>query len=335
MTIRVWIFGFLSFLLAACSNENPGTKVDLEFSSNGTMIRGTLFSPSGQGPFPAVVMIHGAAPTSRKEYGEYVRELLLRDIAVFVYDKRGFGHSGGDMWVSGFRDLAYDAIYAAERIGGTPNIDAKRVGLLGFNQGGRVAEYADSLSTIPAFVVSISAPPVSPKEQSEFFVRQLVAEQSGPGEVADRFNRFMAEYLTYVRNRDNFERVKALRDSIVEAGDMEYLDRQFRLSDFEYIVAPDSLPSWRETRLNPSARDYFYNPFPQVQRTETPHLFIFGGSDQINPIMLGAQRLEPLIKDGKVDLKSYLEADHNMRHEQRFPNGYFDHIAQWIKKQTP
>ena len=326
---------FFSLLLAGCSNENPGTKNDLEFSSNGTMIRGTLFAPSGRGPFPAVVLIHGAAPTSRKEYGEYVRELLLRDIAVFVYDKRGFGHSGGDMWVAGFRDLAYDAIYAAQKIGESPNIDAQKVGFLGFNQGGRVAEYADSLSDVPAFIVSISAPPVSPKEQSEYFVNQLVADESGSEDVAGRFNRFMDAYLSYVRNRDNFNRVKELRDSIVKAGDMEYLKKQFRLSDFEYIVAPDSLPSWKNTRLNPSAREYFYNPFPQVRRTATPHLFVFGGRDAINPIMLGAQRLQPLIKEGKVDLKSYLEADHNIREGQRFPKGYFDDLAQWIKNHAP
>jgi|GEM_PF-4924763 len=325
----------IAFVFAGCSNENPGTKTDLEFSSNGTMIRGTLFSPSGQGPFPAVVLVHGAAPTSRKEYGEYVRELLLRDIAVFTYDKRGFGHSGGDMWVSGFRDLAFDAIYAAEKIGSTPNIDADRVGLMGFNQGGRVAEYADSLSAIPAFVVSISSPPVSPQEQSEYFVRQIVAAQSGSDEVAGRFNRFMEAYLSYVREPVNYPRVVELRDSIISQDDMRFLEDQFRLSDFEYITVPDSLPSWRNIRLNPSARDYFYNPFPQVERTETPHLFIFGGQDQINPIMLGAQRLEPLIQSGKVELKSYLEADHNMREEQRFPMGYFDDIARWIKNSKP
>lgn len=330
--MRIAVLG-LTFLFS-CKTDNPGTKTDLEFSSNGTMIRGSLYSPTGKGPFPAAVIIHGAAPTSRKEYGEYVRELVQRGVAVFVYDKRGFGHSGGDMWVSGFRDLAYDAIYAAHKIAEKPNINPNHVGLIGFNQGGRVAEFADSLSDMPAFVVSISAPPVSPQEQSEYFVRQWIKSKNGPDEVAERFNRFMREYLMYVRVREDFEQLVALRDSIVQLGDMEYLDEQFRLSDFEYVLPKDSMPIWSETRMNPSARDYFYDPFPHVQSTQTPHLFIFGGRDKLNPIMTGARRLEPLLGRGVVELKSYLEADHHIREEQRFPNAYFDDLARWIKSKS-
>ena len=63
---------------------------------------GTVFKPSGDGPFPFVVLNHGRASTSveraktpRWRYVDASRWLVKRGFAVFVATRRGYGDTGG------------------------------------------------------------------------------------------------------------------------------------------------------------------------------------------------------------------------------------------------
>ena len=85
---------------------------------NETPIAGTLTLPSGQGPFPWVVIVSGSGPVDRdgnvgrKFVSNVYRDLayLLAELglASFRYDKRGVGESGGDSRSNGMLDLVGD-----------------------------------------------------------------------------------------------------------------------------------------------------------------------------------------------------------------------------------
>jgi acetyl esterase/lipase len=100
-----------------------------------------LHFPAGaHGSFPAVVMLHGSGADTRDVFwrtGD--AEVFLRaGLAVFIYDKRGTGESGGDWQAATIEDLAGDALAAVRLQRGRANIKADQVGIFGVSQGGRL-----------------------------------------------------------------------------------------------------------------------------------------------------------------------------------------------------
>jgi hypothetical protein len=73
-------------------------EADVHFTCAGVTIAGTLDEPTGRGPFPAVVWVHGAGESTRFTYGgtPLVQALVRAGVAVLSYDKRGVGESQGE-----------------------------------------------------------------------------------------------------------------------------------------------------------------------------------------------------------------------------------------------
>ncbi|WP_127484557.1 alpha/beta fold hydrolase [Paenibacillus ehimensis] len=107
---------------------------------------GTLTLPKGEGPFPAVVLVHGSGPNDRDEaLGSYklFRDLAVglaaKNIAVLRYEKRTRVHTLKSSFDPAFTvkeetvDDAVDAVRALEK---DRRIDAKRIFVLGHSQGG-------------------------------------------------------------------------------------------------------------------------------------------------------------------------------------------------------
>jgi hypothetical protein len=101
----------------------------------------TLTLPPGRGPFPAVAMVHGSGPQTREEFQVFAAYCALLGIAVLADDKRGGGQSGGVY--PGERAtpptvdvLARDAQAEARFLASLPQVDPRRVGLVGDSQAG-------------------------------------------------------------------------------------------------------------------------------------------------------------------------------------------------------
>jgi len=71
-------------------HEEPVT-----FTAAQTQLSGTIIRPAGTGPFPAVVVSHGAAGGQRDFCRLQAGPLLDAGVAVLIYDKAGHGRSGG------------------------------------------------------------------------------------------------------------------------------------------------------------------------------------------------------------------------------------------------
>lgn len=115
----------------------------LEFPSQGAVLRGRLYRPAVAGPVPTVVMAHGTSGTITMTADRYAEVFQAGGLAVFLYDHRNFGASGGEPrqqinpWVQarGYRD-------AMTFLESVPDIDQ-----------GSIAIWGDSYSAAEAIVV--------------------------------------------------------------------------------------------------------------------------------------------------------------------------------------
>jgi dienelactone hydrolase len=107
---------------------------------------GTLALPIGQGPFPALILVHGSGPQDRDEtlgpnkpFRDLAWGLASKGIAVIRYDKRTKVHAAK---LAAVRDLTVqhevidDAVAAAAAARATDKIDPRRVFILGHSLGG-------------------------------------------------------------------------------------------------------------------------------------------------------------------------------------------------------
>ncbi|MCS6840224.1 MAG: lysophospholipase [Roseiflexus sp.] len=129
---------------------------EVRFVSGDVELAGELDLPPGAGPHPLAFIIHHSGPVPRDSYG-YLAEILLRaGYAVFRFDKRGTGASGG---VYGCCE-GDDALAAYRAAVAQPGIDRCRIFIIAQSIGTqhlatRFEEYA--LAQAPLGVALLSS----------------------------------------------------------------------------------------------------------------------------------------------------------------------------------
>lgn len=152
-----------------------------KFWSDSTSLAYVLDRPPGDGPFPVVVMVHGSGRTTRDEMRNLVPQFTARGFAVFRYDKRGVGESGGTYRgvnvatsMTVIPELARDAAAALGTACAAPRIDPARCGYFGASQAGWIIPEALRLTPSAAFAILFSgvADPVGAEMYYERFAMQ-------------------------------------------------------------------------------------------------------------------------------------------------------------------
>lgn len=98
--------------------------------------------PLGNGPFPAVVMLHGTGSDKNEVGGGYelaAAELAKAGIASIRIDFIGCGESKEDSINYNYTTAVSDANAALQYMAGLHIIDGSRIGVLGWSQGGTIA----------------------------------------------------------------------------------------------------------------------------------------------------------------------------------------------------
>jgi uncharacterized protein len=148
--------------------SQPFTDEEVNFRNDDVTLAGTLMIPSRKGQHPAIVFIHGSGPQDR-DFGPLPALFARRGFAVLTYDKRGVGNSTGDFKQVPFYELAGDAVAGVRYLKTRKEINPNRIGVWGISQGGWLGPFAASQSADIAFVISVSGPGVTPKEQMLFY----------------------------------------------------------------------------------------------------------------------------------------------------------------------
>jgi pimeloyl-ACP methyl ester carboxylesterase len=139
----------------------------------GTSRRGWLVRPAGEASsLPGLILVAGAGSADRDTLLPQARALAAHGIVTLTYDKRADGYS----WrTRDFQTLADDAVRAADALAAQAQVDASRIGVLGWSEGGWVAPLA--VATRPkrfAYLILVSASIVSPLEQASWMVDRRI-----------------------------------------------------------------------------------------------------------------------------------------------------------------
>lgn len=137
----------------------------VENATAGVTLAGTLTVPTRPGPHPAVVLLSGSGPQDRDHQVAGHRTFLVladhltrQGIAVLRCDERGVGKSTGTFATALQSDFIADALAAIAWLRARPDIDPKRVGLIGLSEGGMIAPRVAVESEAVAFIVLLAAP---------------------------------------------------------------------------------------------------------------------------------------------------------------------------------
>ena len=134
--------------------------------SIGFTLAGTISKPAGLvgGRVPAVVLVGGDAQTDRDEIiagvpilGQLANALADAGFVTLRYDKRGVGQSGGRAESAALSDYGDDVRTAVKLLSERPDVDPKRIVVIGHGQGGAVALLAAAKDRRIAAVGLVSA----------------------------------------------------------------------------------------------------------------------------------------------------------------------------------
>ncbi len=238
--------------------------------SHGDTLAASLLLPQGEGPFPGVVIVHGSggSPRANPWTQAYVEALVGRGVAVLYPDKRGSGDSQGDWQQASFELLADDALAALDRLLEEPELDAERVGLIGFSQGGDIVPLAATLSSKVKFVVDVSGSVVPLREQIGDEIRQGALAEGRSEEELKTLQELNQLGLRYALLGEGWQEYS----HALEAAKHTSLKESEVLGGFP---ATRDHPIWSFLR---AVGDF--DPLPYWQRVAVPALFLYGGKDR-------------------------------------------------------
>jgi dipeptidyl aminopeptidase/acylaminoacyl peptidase len=130
---------------------------DVEYRSDGAVVRGWLHLPDTDSPAPAIVFCPGYSGTRQAAfYQPYVAALVEAGVGVLLSDYRGWGDSDGPRGVIDPRMQTDDLRAGLSYLETRPEVDRARLGLVGVSFGGGHATWIDGIDRRVRAAVSIS-----------------------------------------------------------------------------------------------------------------------------------------------------------------------------------
>lgn len=264
---------------------------------------GTLTVPVGEGPFPAVVLVHGSGPNDQDEtigpnkpFRDLAWGLASRGIAILRYEKRTRAHAekliNQQEGLTVQEETIDDALLAVDLLRRTPTIDSGQIFLLGHSLGGMLAPRIGLQDAgIAGFIImagaarpmeelvldqivyisSLDGTP-TPEEQEQLDkIRQQVALVKDPSlskgtDPAELLLGVPAAYWLDLRGYDPPELARRLdRPFLILQGERDY---QVTQADFELWQRALESDPLVEFKLYPALNHLFINGEGEIQPEE-------------------------------------------------------------------
>ncbi|MCC7492673.1 MAG: alpha/beta fold hydrolase [Fimbriimonadaceae bacterium] len=232
----------------------------------GVTLAGTLTLPPGAGPHPAVILVTGSGSQNRDEeildhrpFAVWADTLTRRGIAVLRVDDRGVGGSSRSAQPADdtTADYATDVLAGLAYLRGRPELDSRRLAVMGHSEGGLIAPAVAAWCPDLAAIVLLAGPGVS-GERILLAQSALIAKAEGASDEdlakAAAANR---EAYAVLRSKAPSEAEPLLRELLTGPGrplekvPAEQVDQQLRMLNsawFRRFLDWDPAPVLRQVR---------------------------------------------------------------------------------------
>ena len=179
---------------------------------------GTFTFPSSGGPFPTAILITGSGQQDRdetifehKSFAVIADYLTKQGFAILRVDDRGVGKTNGQTSNATSVDFANDVEAGIAYLKTRPEVDVKKIGMIGHSEGGLIASIIAAKRKDINFIVLLASPGVKGSV--------LVVDQSGAmlkpygisEESVNFYKSFVEELIkTTLASRDSIERRKKI-----------------------------------------------------------------------------------------------------------------------------
>ncbi len=297
---------------------------------------------AGENPRATVILIHGNDPESR-EMGFLIPFFVCNGVNVISYDQRGVGESTGNWFLNGPTQRADDVSSIYDAVRGDRHVDMRRLGVLGFSNGGWTAPVVTLRRPI-AFMILESAPTETLAQNIDYEVEQQMLRHGVGAAVPQALALWHA-----------FER--ALDGNVPWDQVKELYDRDARQPWFNFSLMPDlgiRIPP-PPNMIAGLRRLVTFAPTGTLLKVSTPTLAFYGALDRNVDAADSAAHLRQYLAragDRDVTIVTFPNAGHQLvisksgyngdsEAPERFVPGYPQAIVTWLahrrftKEQTP
>ncbi len=258
-------------------------EVKFENSKAGISLAGTLTMPKGGKNLPAVLLVAGSGKNDRNET-EMGHFLLLSDYltrngyAVLRYDKRGAGESGGDYGAATTFDFADDSRAALEFLTGRPEINPKKIGIIGHSEGAIIAPMlaAEDGNKI-SFIILMGGVGI---KGSELMLLQFSKIANINGVPEEQISQILQKYGMY------YDIAVSMKGDTLLGAKLKEADPEINEAIYNTLLL-----SWFNTFLS-------MDPSVYLKRVKCPVLALTGENDLQCPPAENLQGIENALKEG-------------------------------------
>ena len=306
----------------------PLVEREVRIRSGDVTLAGSLVLPRGPGPHPAVVMVPGSGPLTRRTPRYWGDFLAHHGVAVLVTDKRGTGGSEGSWNGLGHADWARDVEAELDFLHTQPEIDGSRLGLTGSSEAGFVVPVVAARRSDVSFIVcrvcsALPHPEAVLDMQRNFLTRDGMAD-SNVAKALELLDRAMR----YALERTGYDSLKAF----AAQGDGE---------PWRAVFTPREIPA-RDAGYWDGYRNLMaVDPREYYDRLTIPVLAILGERD--DRVLVDKHRavFDSLARAGR-DITVWVipNASHGLTLSQPgvgqvgYPPGLHDRIARWVSERA-
>jgi uncharacterized protein len=326
-------------------------EVGFENAVDKIKLAGTLTYPSGNGPFPAVVLISGSGPQNRDEevFGHkpflVLSDHLTRNgIAVLRFDDRGTAQSEGNFSTATSEDFARDVQAAIKYLKTRKEINHQKIGLIGHSEGGIIAPMVAVESPDVAFIVLLAGTGI-PGDELLLMQQQLIGRAYGlSDEELDQAAHINKEAFRILKGSSQTDELSELLTDFLKQNLKNSIDSPIPqgLSEDEFIAMQV------QQLVTPWMRFFVaHNPAPVLEKVTCPVLALNGEKDlQVPPKENLSAIEEALLKGGNttITVKELPGLNHLFQEcetgspaeyadiEQTLSPEMLNEIATWISK---
>jgi uncharacterized protein len=285
------------------------SKESVKFQSLGDELQGVVFIPESPGPWPTLIVCHGAGEY-KENYFELCEFLAARGVAALAIDLHGHGASGGERFFVRMQDWAPDIRAAIDFLAAHPSTHGCPVGAFGLSSGGTaVLEAAILDPRLKALILLDTTVRNSLPFALTAFLKTLVWIGAAKKSLTGKDMRVPLAKLS---------KANLASDPEIQA---------------RLMSDPRAIEAFLHFPFPSSQEAFFVNTIERVGTIKAPTLILWGEDDKLDPPETGRLLLAAFTCEKELHI---IPGNGHVGHLDRNRNKVFELTADWaLKKLAP